>query len=81
MILWGNGTGASPSTYGSLLRHFASHGFIVAAANTSNAGSGDEMLDGLDNLTDFNDQAFSRFHEMVDLEHPDRPHGPVSHRM
>jgi alpha-beta hydrolase superfamily lysophospholipase len=47
VILWGNGTGASPSTYDALLSHFASHGFIVAAANTPNAGSGQEMLAGL----------------------------------
>ena len=37
VILWGNGTGSSPSTYAGLLRHLASHGFIVVAANTSNA--------------------------------------------
>lgn len=44
IILWGNGTGGTPSTYGALLTHWASHGFVVAAANTSNAGSGEEML-------------------------------------
>lgn len=44
IILWGNGTGATPSTYGALLTHWASHGFVVAAANTSDAGSGQEML-------------------------------------
>src|SRR5688500_20303758 len=32
VILWGNGTGATPSTYSALLSHWASHGFIVAAA-------------------------------------------------
>lgn len=47
VILWGNGTGTTPSSYSSLLSHFASHGFIVAAANTTNAGSGREMLAGL----------------------------------
>jgi hypothetical protein len=44
VILWGNGTGASPTTYSSLLSHWASHGFVVAAAETSNAGSGTQML-------------------------------------
>lgn len=44
VILWGNGTGASPSGYAALLTHWASHGFVVAAADTSNAGSGQEML-------------------------------------
>jgi predicted dienelactone hydrolase len=48
LILWGNGTGGSPSTYDSGLEHWASYGFVVAAANTSNAGSGEEMLDCID---------------------------------
>ncbi|GGY70361.1 alpha/beta hydrolase family protein [Marinobacter zhanjiangensis] len=48
LILWGNGTGGSPSTYGDGLEHWASYGFVVAAANTSNAGSGEEMLDCID---------------------------------
>lgn len=50
IILWGNGTGASPTTYGSLLKHWASHGFVVAAANTSNAGTGTAILNCLDHL-------------------------------
>ena len=41
-IVWGNGTGASPTVYGGGLEHWASWGFVVAAANTSNAGSGEE---------------------------------------
>lgn len=48
LILWGNGTGGSPSTYGDGLEHWASYGFVVAAANTTNAGSGEEMLDCID---------------------------------
>ena len=48
IVLWGNGTGTSPSVYDGFLRHLASHGFVVAAANTSNAGSGNEMLAGLE---------------------------------
>jgi hypothetical protein len=54
IIIWGNGTGASPSTYDSLLTHWASQGFVVAAARTSNAGSGDEMIDCLDFLVEQN---------------------------
>jgi predicted dienelactone hydrolase len=50
VIVWGNGTGASPTVYGSGLEHWASWGFVVAAANTSNAGSGEEMLDCIDYL-------------------------------
>lgn len=44
LILWGNGTGTGPSAYSRGLSHWASHGFVVAAANTASAGSGDEML-------------------------------------
>lgn len=66
VILWGNGTGASPTSYDGLLSHFASHGFIVAAANTPNAGSGQEMLAGLTNLTSMNNQSSSPFYQRVD---------------
>lgn len=51
VILWGNGTGSSPSTYASGLRHWASWGFVVAAANTSNAGTGTAMLSCLNWVT------------------------------
>lgn len=69
VIIWGNGTFTSPSFYQGMLEHWASHGFIVAAANTSNAGSGQEMLAGIDNLTTFNSQSGSRFYNRVDLDH------------
>jgi alpha-beta hydrolase superfamily lysophospholipase len=48
VVIWGNGTGAKPSSYTSLLRHWASWGFVVVAANTTGAGSGKEMLGCLD---------------------------------
>lgn len=67
VILWGNGTFTSVSIYDALLRHLASHGFIVAAANTSNAGSGNEMLQGLTQLTQWNGQSGNRFNQRVDL--------------
>jgi hypothetical protein len=67
VLLWGNGTFTSPSQYDGLLRHLASHGFIVAAATTSNAGSGQEMLAGLDYLTTANGQAGGKFNGKVDL--------------
>jgi dienelactone hydrolase len=67
VILWGNGTFLNPTHYDALLRHLASHGFIVAAANTSNAGSGTEMLAGLDHLTTFNSEVGNVFFDKVDL--------------
>jgi len=51
IILWGNGTGATPSTYAAALRHWASYGFVVAAANTTNAGTGTDILACLNWLT------------------------------
>lgn len=51
VILWGNGTGASPGSYAALLRHWASWGFVVVAANTTNAGTGTEMRACLDWLS------------------------------
>lgn len=67
VVLWGNGTWVRPEHYDALLRHLASHGFIVAAAYTSNAGSGREMLAGLDNLAAFNRDPESPFYEHVDV--------------
>ena len=68
VILWGNGTFLEPIHYDALLRHLASHGFIVAAANTMNAGSGNEMLAGLDHLTTFNSTPGNVFEGHVDLD-------------
>jgi len=69
VILWGNGTGTTPKNYDALLRHWASHGFIVAAANTRNAYSGKEMVAGLDFLTAQNQTAGSVFLGRVDTAH------------
>lgn len=67
VVLWGNGTFLNPGAYDALLRHLASHGFVVAAANTSNALSGQEMLAGLNSLTTFNGDPSSVFYGKVDL--------------
>ena len=49
MIVWGNGTGTpTVIVYEWLFNQWASHGFIVAAANTSSAGTGKEMIACLD---------------------------------
>jgi hypothetical protein len=65
VIPWGNGTNTSPAIYDALLRHLASHGFIVAAANMAGA-SGEAILAGLDNLSRYNNQAGHRFYGVVD---------------
>jgi fermentation-respiration switch protein FrsA (DUF1100 family) len=67
VILWGNGTGGNPGLHDGLLRHLASHGFVVAAANTPNAGTGRDMLAGLDNVTRFASTPGNRFYQVVDV--------------
>jgi hypothetical protein len=67
VILWGNGTFATPAIYAEVLSHWASHGFIVAAANTGNAGSGAEMLACLDYLTEQDGVAESPYFGKVEL--------------
>ncbi|MFN3581426.1 MAG: alpha/beta hydrolase [Pseudomonas sp.] len=57
IIIWGNGTGSTPTTYRALLEHWASHGFVVAAARTSNAGTGTAMISCLDYLVQQNGRA------------------------
>lgn len=47
ILLWANGITLSPHFYRGLLTHFASHGFVVAAADTSRvgtAGNGQNVL-------------------------------------
>ncbi|SFQ54009.1 Chlorophyllase enzyme [Amycolatopsis arida] len=68
VIVWGNGTFAVPAVYDALLRHLASHGFIVAAADTTWAGSGREMLAGIDYLTERNAASDSVYFGKVDLD-------------
>ena len=69
VVIWGNGTGVVPGVYSSLLRHFASHGFIVAAANTPASNFGLSMRAGIDVLERRNADSDSEFHQRVDLEH------------
>lgn len=48
VIIWGNGTGGPTFVYGAAFEYWASHGFIVAAANAiSGQGAGTALLDCL----------------------------------
>jgi hypothetical protein len=67
IILWGNGTSQMPDTYGPILKTLASNGFVVAAANTFNAGSGADMLGCLDWLTQQNAEAGGPYSGKLDL--------------
>jgi hypothetical protein len=69
VIVWGNGTFNTPSSYTDLFNHFASQGFIVAAADTSNSGSGAEMLTCLQYVIDQNTTAGGDLAGHVDTKH------------
>ncbi|MEU2507506.1 acetylxylan esterase [Streptomyces sp. NPDC007863] len=67
VVIWGNGTGAVPGIYSSLLRHWASHGFIVAAANTPTSNFALSMRAGIDVLERRNADPGSEYFGRVDL--------------
>jgi alpha-beta hydrolase superfamily lysophospholipase len=67
VILWGNGTNAPIVAYAPLLRHWASHGFVVAAAKSGQAGSGRDMLGCLDRLTQRNGEEGGFYSGRLDL--------------
>ncbi|MFE4695290.1 alpha/beta hydrolase family protein [Streptomyces sp. NPDC056749] len=69
VIVWGNGTNGIPLVYRELLLHWASQGFIVAAANTPQSNLGISMRAGIDMLTRRNADPDSIFLGHVDLEH------------
>ncbi|MGA6098074.1 alpha/beta hydrolase [Stutzerimonas marianensis] len=65
VLLWGNGTGTGPTAYSGLLSHWASHGFVVAAAETSNAGTGQQMLACLDYLVQESNRTFGTYVDVL----------------
>jgi hypothetical protein len=69
VIVWGNGTYSSPSIYAAVLTHWASHGFIAIAADTSNAGTGQEMKACLDFVLAEDGRAGSAYRGKVDAGH------------
>jgi predicted dienelactone hydrolase len=69
VIVWGNGTGAAPLVYRDLLLYWASHGFIVSAANTPASNLGISMRLGIDALAQADTTPGSVFRGKVDLAH------------
>ena len=55
IVVWGNGTWATPDKYDYFLRHLASWGFVVVATRDSSVASGRTMLEALDLLIDAQD--------------------------
>ena len=69
VILWGNGTNTMVAIYSRMLVQWASHGFIVAASMSGNAGTGEPLIACLDFLEKENTREGSVFKGQVDLAH------------
>lgn len=71
VVTWGNGTGSMPSTYEILLRHLASHGFVVIASNSPNVADGDPppMVAGVTWVIEQNDDPTSALYGQIDVTH------------
>jgi hypothetical protein len=68
LITWGNGTCAKPEGYRTLLRHVASHGFFVIAANSRQVGQNSPMTKALDWAVAANKDTKSPYFGKFDLE-------------
>ena len=61
ILTWGNGTNSLSSNYAYFLKHMASWGFVVIAAQDKNAGSGQTILDAANFLIAANSNPASIF--------------------
>jgi dienelactone hydrolase len=68
IITWGNGTGAPTNAYEDFLGHLATWGFVVIASDSSNTGTGMEMIDGINYMLKENERYFSPFYGQLDTE-------------
>ena len=71
LITWGNGTGATPNMYGTLLKNFASHGFVVIASNNTNVAQGtpQPMIAGVTWVLEQNEDPSSKLFHRIDTTH------------
>ncbi|HET9956300.1 MAG TPA: hypothetical protein VFQ61_17450 [Polyangiaceae bacterium] len=71
VVTWGNGTGATPSLYKTLLNHLASHGFVVIASDSPNVadGSPPPMVAGVTWLIEQNALPASPLYQRIDVTH------------
>jgi hypothetical protein len=65
VMTWGNGTFNTPQTYNALLTHIASHGIIVVASNSSNVGTGQQQIQGLNLVAQLNGQQGGQLFQRV----------------
>lgn len=66
IVTWGNGSGATPTDYTTLLSQFASYGFTVIATTLRNTGSGREIDAAARYLVTANSTAGSAFAHHLD---------------
>jgi len=71
VVTWGNGTGATPNLYGVVLRHLASHGFVVIASDNENVGMGDPppMVVGVEWVLQQHEDPTSPLYQHIDVAH------------
>jgi hypothetical protein len=71
VITWGNGTGSTPNLYKNLLNHFASHGFVVIASNSTNVAQGNPkpMVVGVTWVLEQNENPSSALYHRIDPTH------------
>jgi hypothetical protein len=66
IITWGNGSFTTPTSYRSLLSHYATHGIFVVASNDTNVGSGRQMISGMRWAIAENDREGSEYFGKLD---------------
>ncbi|HKT77509.1 MAG TPA: hypothetical protein VJQ78_12305, partial [Sphingobium sp.] len=69
VIVWGNGSADTPvpqEAYATLLRHWASWGFIVIKTRDGATGQGETMIDTANYIIGADNDPHSIFHNMVD---------------
>jgi dienelactone hydrolase len=71
VITWGNGSGSNPGLYGVLLRHLASHGFVVIASDSPSVATGDPppMLAGVTWVIEQSADPASPLYGKIDAAH------------
>jgi hypothetical protein len=66
LIVWANGVCMKPEDYGAMLRHVASHGFLVVASNHPYPGTVTAIESALDFMFAANGDASSLYYQRVD---------------
>ena len=66
IIVWGDGTLSLPIIYRGLLKHLASHGFVVIAPNTMFTGDGEKLFEAIDLMFSENSELSSILYQKLD---------------